>query len=307
MEQDLNGLEPELVAQWLESSGNFKVLRRIQTRASFGAKVEHPVKVLVVDTETTGLELSHAELIEVGALLVEVDGETGQIGRVLGQYGGLEAPRSPIPAESTAIHGITNEMVEGQTFNDDELLALLDVAQVVVAHNAAFDKPFLVRRFPRFAEVPWACSFQEVPWNQEGYQARRLDALLSECGFYHGAHRAVEDCNALVHVLARPLKESQRMPFQVIFEGMHESIYEIAALKAPFEKKEAMKLRGFRWNGEERVWEYRAVGFAQGKEVIEWLRTEVYETNQKIMLGFRTRGGLDRYSADPVKQQFKEV
>jgi DNA polymerase-3 subunit epsilon len=49
------------------------------------------------------------------------------------------------------------------------------------------------------------------------------------------------------------------------------------------------------------------VGFSEGKEVIEWLREQVYCTTGKIMLGFRIQAGVDRYSGTALKQQFKEV
>ncbi|MCQ8897182.1 3'-5' exonuclease [Limnobacter humi] len=304
---DWSHIDPETIAQWLESTGQFKILRRIALRDNFGGEVNNPVPVLIVDTETTGLELANSELIEVGALLVEVDRDTGALGRLLGQYGGLEQPRQPIAEESTAIHGITNEMVKGQRFDDAVFADLVRQASLCVAHNAAFDKPFLMRRFDCLSDTVWACTFKELPWTQEGYTGRKLEYLLSDCGFFHGAHRAVEDCNALAHVLAQPLKTSHRMPFQVLFESANESIYQIAALKAPFEKKDVLKTRGFRWNAEDRVWEYQAIGFSEGKEVIEWLRTQVYATDQKIMLGFRIEAGTDRYSGQTLKQQFKEV
>ncbi|QJR29313.1 3'-5' exonuclease [Limnobacter profundi] len=307
LNKSIGNIDPETVARWLESSGNYKVLRSIQMRDTFAGQINSPVKVLVVDTETTGLDFATCEVIEVGAVLIEVDQDTGAIGAVLGTYGGLEEPKVPITPENSAIHGITNDMVKGQRFDEAALKTLCDEAALFVAHNAAFDKPFMLRRFPWLEKSIWACTFRELPWTQENYSGRKLEYLLSDCGYFHGAHRAVEDCNALVHVLAQPLKTSQRMPFQVLFDSANESIYQIAALKAPFEKKDFLKSKGFRWNADDRVWEFEAVGFSEGKEVIEWLREQVYCTTGKIMLGFRIQAGVDRYSGTALKQQFKEV
>jgi len=82
------------------------------------------------------------------------------------------------------------------------------------------------------------------------------------------------------------------MPFQVLFDSANESIYQIAALKAPFEKKDFLKSKGFRWNADDRVWEFEAVGFSEGKEVIEWLREQVYCTTGKSCWAFAFRLGL---------------
>ncbi|HEX4844283.1 MAG TPA: 3'-5' exonuclease [Limnobacter sp.] len=304
---DFSNIDPEQIAQWLEATGQFKVLRRIAMRTHFGGQVHQPVRVLVVDTETTGLDFETSELIEVGAMLLEVDRDTGAIGACLGSFGGLEEPKQAITPENSAIHGITNEMVRGLRFDETAFQTLCEQAELYVAHNAAFDKPFLLRRFPWLQGSVWACTFRELPWSTENYSGRKLEYLLADCGYFHGAHRAVEDCNALAHVLAIPLKTSQRMPMQVLFESANESIYQIAALKAPFEKKDFLKSKGFRWNAEDRVWEIEAVGFAEGKEIIEWLREQVYCTTQKVMLGFRIQAGPDRYSGGQIKQQFKEV
>lgn len=300
-------IDPETIAQWLEQNQDYKVLRRIKMRDHFAGQVDSPVKVVIVDTETTGLDFEQSELIEVGFIAVEVDQQTGLVGKVISNYGGLEDPGVPIPTESTAIHGITDAMVAGQKFDEKEVKAVCDGADLFVAHNAGFDKPFIMRRFPWMEDTLWVCSFRELPLNQEGYSSGRLENLLHECGFFHAAHRAVEDCNALLHFLSTPLKESQRQPFEVLLQGASESLYEIAALNAPFERKDALKSKGFRWNPDDRVWEYVAMGFTEGKEVIEWMRSNVYNTTEKIRLGFRIRSGKDRYSKAMIRQQFKEV
>lgn len=300
-------IDPDAIANWLQQTGNYRVLKRVVKRECFDAEVQQGLKVLLVDTETTGLNIEQADVIEVGALLLEVCAETGRIGRVLAEYGELEDPGYEIPAESTDIHGISTEMVKGKCFNEDAFHQICEGVDLFVAHNAGFDKPFIERRFPWLEDSVWACSFQELPLVQEGYGSRKLENLLTECGFFHDAHRAVEDCNALAHFLATPLKTSQQMPMQVLLQSANESIYEISALHAPFEKKDAMKAKGFRWNNEDRIWEFVAIGFGQGKEIIEWLREHVYSTTDKIKLGFRVRSGADRYSRQVIKQQFKDV
>ncbi|NJM32716.1 MAG: DNA polymerase III subunit epsilon [Limnobacter sp.] len=307
-EQDLSQIDPEIIAQWLEQTGNFKVLRRITERTDFGGTVKNPVKIMLLDTETTGLDFHQSELIELGALVLEADREIGAIGRVLGTFEGLEDPGFPIPPESTAIHGITDDMVSKQSFNEEAFHRLCHGVELFVAHNAGFDKPFVVRRFPWLTEQGiWVCSFRELPLAQEGYKSKGLQALLTEAGYFYGAHRALEDCLALAYFLVQPLKDSQRLPVAVLFESASQAIYEIVALQSPFEKKDQLKSRGFRWNSAEKQWEYTALGFAEGKEVIEWLRQHIYGVSDKIRLGFRVRNGKDRYAGSAVALQIKDV
>ena len=75
-------------------------------------------------------------------------------------------------------------------------------ANLIIAHNAGFDRCFLERRFPLFVAKPWACSMRQVPWAEEGLGSTKLDYLLNRCGFFFDDHRAMADCRAVLHLLS---------------------------------------------------------------------------------------------------------
>ena len=89
---------------------------------------------LIFDTETTGLD-ENAEIIEISVI--------DSLGTVL--LDSLIKPSKPIPNEATAIHGITNEMVESAPkWNDvvENIKALFN-GQNVTAYNLIFDSRLL--------------------------------------------------------------------------------------------------------------------------------------------------------------------
>jgi DNA polymerase-3 subunit epsilon len=95
----------------------------------------------VFDTETTGFEpASGDEIVSLGAVRVVN-------GRLLRHesFERLIDPRRSVPARSTAVHGITTDMVRGQPTLDVVLPLFARFAEdtVLVGHNVGFDLGFL--------------------------------------------------------------------------------------------------------------------------------------------------------------------
>lgn len=265
-----------LVTRWLEGAG-YRVIRPLVERAAYStaSPPEKLIRVAILDTETTGTDAAKDKVIELGIVVVEVCPVSGQAYRVLTTYNALEDPGFPIPEESTCIHGITDEMVAGKRIDDRDVQALLADVALIVAHNARFDRPFVEQRFPVFSEKAWACSFAQIPWADEGVGSGKLEFLAYRCGFHYGAHRASVDCHALLEVLQHPLPTSGSLAMQVLLATAREPGLRIAALGSPFESKDLLKGRGYRWNAPSRVWETN-LRQAQLKDEVAWLRSFVY-------------------------------
>ena len=262
-------------ARVLEEHPDYRVLRRLVPRDEFGPRPAAPAVGVVIDTETTGTDPRQDRIVELSVLRFEYCPATGVPSRVLEVYSSLEDPGRPIPPESTAIHGITDEMVKGQRIDDARVEALLSGATLVIAHNAAFDRPFLEARLPAFAAKPWACSHVQVPWSEEGLAGSKLEYLGLHCGFFYDAHRSESDCRALLEVLRTPLPKSRRTPLFVLLEQSRVPGLELWATGSPFESKDTLKARGYRWNPEKRCW-YRRVTREQLPDECAWLKNAVY-------------------------------
>jgi DNA polymerase III subunit epsilon len=104
---------------------------------------------VIVDVETTGWLPEEARITEIGA--VRVIG-----GRVQAQFCTLVNPGSAIPADITALTGITDAMVGQAPAIGAVMPRFLAFARgcVLTAHNAAFDIGFLSA----------ACGTCDVPW-----------------------------------------------------------------------------------------------------------------------------------------------
>ena len=83
------------------------------------------------------------------------------------------------------------------------------------------------RYWPIFQRKAWGCSATEVEWRKHGFEGSRLGYLLNGAGFFHQAHRAVDDCHALLEILFVQNRNKRLDPFEripILFAGIHNAI-----------------------------------------------------------------------------------
>ena len=198
-----------------------------------------PINLLILDTETTGLEPVSAQCIEVGAVLFHVPSRS-----VLSQVSFL-LPTAANPAEH--VNGIAAEVTRlSQPWQAglQHFLALLAGADAVLAHNAAFDaKWFGLGQLPPI-DKPWICSMDDIEWPPERHL--RPAPSVRDLALAYGvpvwaAHRALTDCIYLVQVLERCGD----------LEGLLAAAMEPKLLyraNLPYAERHKAKQAGFRWN-----------------------------------------------------------
>jgi DNA polymerase-3 subunit epsilon len=166
----------------IEGSPDFRLLERVPAPRNWPLKAASgdTRRGVFVDTETTGLDQDSDEVIELALLPFEYVRDTGAIVRVDtdAALNAFRQPSFPISRESSNIHRITDEMVKDQVIGPERIKALTEPAHIVIAHDAAFDRPMVEKHWPIFEEKHWACSFAEIDWKAEGLGSAKLDYLL---------------------------------------------------------------------------------------------------------------------------------
>lgn len=207
----MTGLEDMATA--LTATGNYRVLRRLVPRQVInepdGPEVRHGI---VLDTETTGLDALKDEIIEL-AMVPFTYSPDGRIFEVREAFHGLREPSVPITAEITDITGIDAAMVAGRTIDPDQVAEFVASSPVIIAHNAAFDRPFFERLCPAAAGKCWSCSMSEIDWRAEGFESLKLSTLLADIGLFYDRHRAVAIFNGW-HIRWLPLPEAIDRQYQ---------------------------------------------------------------------------------------------
>ena len=289
------------MADKLSAHPDFKVKRRLVPILEFGPGSGGPTKrILILDTETTGLDWRAENIIELAMLSVDVDLHTGQPVGVVEVYEDFEDPGSPIPSEIVKLTGITDHDVKGQKLNEVKINAMVERADLIVAHNAGFDRPFVENRLEVFEHKAWACSFAGINWKAQGLGSAKLEFLCSELGWFYDAHRAQVDCHALLRVLSSNLKtQPDDLPtsgFLQLLKSAEQARTVVKAFGSPFESKDKLKARGYRWDAEAKVW-FTAVKSADALEAeAEWLKTQIYG-GRSARIGLETQDAWVQFSS----------
>lgn len=264
----------EAMAERLEASGAYRVLRAVPRAPRLDELPEGARIGVYLDLETTGLDAASDAVIEIGLVRFAYD-DSGVLGS-LDELAAFEDPQRPIPSVITTLTGIDDAMVAGRRIPEERVNELLHGAHLVVAHNASFDRPFAERRFPALEDYPWACSLRDVAWRELGpYEGVGLASLLMVHGYFFEGHRAVEDCHAGVHLLAQPLAGTPASVITRMLDGARRTEMRLWAVGSPFETKDKLRARGYRWNATKRVW-WRDVPTPECDDEKAWLRSEVY-------------------------------
>jgi DNA polymerase-3 subunit epsilon len=297
-----SGVEPdaaflEAMAQQLEVQGDFRVLRRLKPLLNWpGTPAGAVTRVVVLDTETTGLDQGKERIIELAMLCVDIDNATGLPVGVVQVYDGLEDPGKPIPSEVVALTGISDADVQGQRLDEARVAALLDGVDLIIAHNAGFDRPFVESRMAQFAQLNWACSFADIDWKAQGQGSAKLESLAQAKGWFYDAHRAEMDCHALLAVLAQKLPRDAHTGLAQLLQAVARPSYSLQASNAPFEAKDKLKARGYRWNAEQRVWATRLKSDAELNTECEWLKENIYG-QRRALVQIEKQDALVRFSS----------
>lgn len=269
----------------LEATGDFRVMRRLMLRQPIPMPAGYSGKVgIILDLETTGLDAAKDEIIEIAILKFRYS-DNNEITSVVETFQAFNQPSNPIPAEITELTGITNDMVAGHKVDAAAIEAFVADADIVIAHNAGFDRRFAELSWPLFEHKNWACSQTEIDWQKHGFGGAKLSYLLADAGYFHGAHRAIDDCHAVLELLARPLTATSTTAFATLVDRALRKTIRIWAERAPFELKNHLKKRGYRWNdgsdGRPKSWYIDVIEGKRDAE-LDYLKKEIYQRDVGI-------------------------
>jgi len=207
--------------------------------------------LLLLDTETTGLDATKEQVIEVAVARYDLDHATI-----------IESFASLITAPGNAAEHVNR--IPAAVLPDapaarpvwERVLDMARRSDVVAAHRAEFDKAFvdasLAKEGLAVLDRPWMCTKFDTPWPKQAKPGESLIylALGHDLGVAY-AHRAMADIDLMARVFTRA-KEMGADLHEMVRLALRPKSKLISL--APFEQKDVVKQNGFAWDPEAKVW-----------------------------------------------------
>src|SRR5260370_26559152 len=116
-------------------------------------------------------------------------------------------------------------------------------------------------------------------------------------GLFQRSQGAIEYCHALLKILAHNITGVDRNALSLLLENARRKTIRIWAEQAPFDLKDELKKRGYRWSpgdeGRPKAW-YIDVDDADRDDEIAYLRQSIYLRDVELFA--QTLSALDRFS-----------
>jgi DNA polymerase-3 subunit epsilon len=162
--------------------------------------------IAFIDLETTGINITLDRIVELAIVKISPDGSKLVKRKLIN-------PLMPIPASSSAIHGITDEMVkDAPSFKQvaNEIKQFIEGADLGGYNSNRFDIPMLLEEFLR-AGIEYTVDGKKLVDVQKIFHMMEQRTLSAAYKFYcsktlEGAHGAEADATATWEVLEAQLE-----------------------------------------------------------------------------------------------------
>jgi len=234
------------------------------------------IRICFVDLETTGTHKKNDFIIEIALKVIQINKYSGEQLKAIDAYESFQDPGVPIPKEASLINGITDEMVKDHEINWNRVNEILDISQLCVAHNASFDRAFLDRYSDNSKSKIWACSINDINWFEKGFTNFKLELLSHWHGFYYDSHRAMNDVNAMIHLVVHPHYAKDKPIIELINNARKFQSRMIVKFNYNEKLVSLIKSKRYMFNGSTKEWS-KLIPEDELDNEKEWLASNIYD------------------------------
>ena len=239
---------------------------------------------IVLDVETTGLSSSQDRVIQLAFRPFYFDSQTFEITGIARKITLFNDPGEPIREEITAITGIRDKDVAGESIDWSWIRKALHRAEFIVTHNAKFDRQFIEAELARadlqYTEGPiWCCTINHVDWQTvfpTKLPSRALEVLCAWSGYFYDSHSADIDVDAVMHLLRIHNK------LEELITRSNSPEHRVFAVNSPIQQNQLLKRRWYKWDPNVSMW-YKSFEKREDAEAdARWLEENINGVEPEI-------------------------
>jgi len=303
----MSNQELEQLEDQLRKSDEYRVIRKYQKPKGYNSgndcnnsndRSQNKLIGAFLDIEATGLLYTSDKLIELGMVKFEYT-EDGRIFSLLEEFSGYQDPNVSIPGHITKLTGISDDMVKGHSIDENAVSEYLKDVNIIIAHNAQFDRAFFETAFPNIPPRAWGCSMRDINWMDEDISSLKLEYIAYRYGFFFEGHRAIIDCLAGIHILAQDLMKSREPVLKRLLDNAMQLEFKLIARDSPYDSKDLLKTKGYKWGmppiNSYRAW-YITAPENRVESEIKYLRSDIYESNTTLPVEIEISDAFNKHS-----------
>lgn len=218
---------------------------------------EKPLVFLALNT--TG-RFPYGEMIELALVRVLYSPSMGTVTAITGVYSGLETVKAKLSEERIKAMGYNPEMASEAHFDEIKIATLLEGKPLILCAQARERRPYFDRRFQgSLDELPWGEAVFDLAWGDltagrlgsvgEVSTYVSLPVMVNELYSFYNPYSAREEALTLVWLM-----HSFKPVFEAVLGRLDQEVYIVEARYLPFDFKDQVKARRYRWSPERRVW-----------------------------------------------------
>ncbi len=255
----------------LEIDGRVTLEKLIQLAPPDREPEDGDVPAVILDVETTGLNVEKGQIIQIALRPFFVSPTTGQVSGVKKNIECKQEPSFPLDPVITDITGFVDDDLKGHSIPWDRISKVLSRCQFIICHNASFDRQWVEKALRDAgqvvpSDVVWCCSMSQVDWNSICRASKALEVLCAWHGFFYDSHNAIADVDATLHLLR------QKSYMQEMLKNAMEPDYHVFAAGSMREENHLLKQRRYRWNPELGCWWKAVDNLGSAETESAWLK-----------------------------------
>jgi len=202
------------------------------------------MRVMILDTETTGIDPTTHRVIEIGAVVYDFK----EVATVEERSELVQSHDNP----AQHVNHVPVGLLHSARSRADVVAWVVEMASrhnvvAVMAHSAASDRQWL----PELHHLPWVCTKDHVEWPHAKAGGRLCSLVADEGAAWSRWHRALSDCLAIAAVLDRCAERGVDLVDLVTRAMEPRKLYKAIV---SYEDRDQAKAAGFWWDGQTKRW-----------------------------------------------------